>query len=409
MAYGQVVAAALPELEELWNEISMLVSAHTALATGVGKDEGADGEEEAVHAEKQTDRCTREDKAFSTEHVQKETDLQAQKLAALLRIQHMHSVQNEFKEAALEQQQKILALEVELHELADALKTSDVALETVREERDVLGDEMAFLHARLLRLERDKVDLCADAEETSIKHSIAISDLADLIHRVRHAHSTSYEASRVDVDGRGGDVESLKQLCTTLVQEMKQRLSGDHVATLDRTRFDIIMSKNMEMVTWLLQQGQTSGFVEQDLREIHEWREDLGAASALVERTVEELLGEWQRVRAHECAQVLKRRQRTLQVLLARLDGSTAPRHKVKALKATISEFLSVDGGVHSPSKSHRNAKALRYLDHVDCVWEFSNFAHRACIRPQIFQNVLCIDFITGISCTLLADRHDNL
>ena len=54
---------------------------------------------------------------------------------------------------------------MQLHELGNALKASDIALERVRGERDVLGDEMALLQTRMRMLEKDEMERIAEVEE----------------------------------------------------------------------------------------------------------------------------------------------------------------------------------------------------------------------------------------------------
>ena len=139
------------------------------------------------------------------------------------------------------------------------------------------------------------------AEEASLRMSIEISDLLELIHREAPwvtrstAHLTVADDSRdsnsLDYPARD-DMARLARLCKTLICsqiQMQQRLSENHVATLDSTRFDTLVTESKDVVKFLSLQGPSAGFVEADLREIQELREALAEAEAMVVETLGEM------------------------------------------------------------------------------------------------------------------------
>ena len=295
----------------------------------------------------QTELCSRRDKAVATELQDYE----------LQRLQDMQEMQDELKSTVIREQEAIVALQIQLQELSGEIDTSNAALEVMKEERDVLGDEVAFLQAKLLRLERDRLsrerELVAEAEEHNIRMSIEISDLIAMIHQgapwlMASMHDWRYSDLLEDREHEYG-MESLQNLCKRLVHELQ-----DQLVDLDRRDFDVLLSKSKDMIMWLSQQGTAAGFVEIDMREINGLQTDLSEAAATVNSTMEKLQDEWVRVRERETAYVLKRRQRVLQVLCGRLDGSSAPRHKVKKLKGAIGRFLADSGSIPTDVASRR-------------------------------------------------------
>ena len=378
--------SSLPELEELWTEIErtlsrLLPSTCDAFTQtlGVGDavanvesnevidaqgwprglvgeyDLATLGAKQRVDVLTQTEFPSNQSKAVGTEQLELEmtTAVSHGQVEALSLLQEMQECA-ELERVSIEQQQRILALEVQLHELGDALKASDVALERVRGERDVLGDEMALLQTKIRMLEQDEMERNAEVEEERIQQSLEIADLIEMIYR----HAPWVTRSKLSVKSGSNDTESLKNLCTMLIEDIKQWRSNCAAAMLDRTRFDSLVSESEGMAKFLCEQGPSAGFVETDLREIQNWEADTSHAASNVDRIMTELLTTWQHVGARECSNVIKRRQRTLNLLLERLGGSTAPRYKVKALKAALTQFLEVDGVKGSePTRSHASLR----------------------------------------------------
>lgn len=365
-ACGQADMSSLPELEELWTEIERTcshlrasicdamtqtlavgdaVAIERELSSGTTlcspstrmpfeHDWASINKSQSVDVMTQTEASNSESKAVATELVAPETTNA---------VSHEHE---ECERVSIEQQ-RILALEVQLHELGEALKASDMVLEKVREERDVLGDEVTFFQT--LALEKDAIERDAEAEEEArIQQSLEISDLIEMIYR----KAPWVTCSKLNVKGGSSEMESLRNLCTLFLEDIKQWRSNCDTAMLDRTRFESLVSESEGMINFLCEQGPSAGFVETDLREIQNWKADISEAAANVERIMMELLTTWKHVGAHECANIIKRRQRTLHLLLERLGGSPAPRHKVKALKTALTQFLEAEGVRKSESTS---------------------------------------------------------
>jgi hypothetical protein len=367
-AFGQADMSSLPELEELWTEIERTCSRLRAstcdaltqtLAVGDAvaierelssgttlcspstripfeHDWASINKSQSVDVATQTEASSSESKAVATELVAPETTnaVSHEHGAALSLLYKMQDC-----ERVSIEQQKILALEVQLLELGEALKASDMVLEKVREERDLLGDEVNFFQT--LALEKEAMERDAEAEEeVRIQQSLEISDLIEMIYR----KAPWVTRSKLNVKGGSSEMESLRNLCTLFLEDIKQWRSNCDAAMLDRTRFESLVSESEGMINFLYEQGPSAGFVETDLREIQNWKADISEAASNVERIMMELLTTWKHVGAHECANIIKRRQRTLHLLLERLGGSPAPRHKVKALKTALTQFLEAEG-----------------------------------------------------------------
>ena len=342
----------LPELQELWQEIFLESQCreHNVLSND---------------AVLQTSPCSMRDMAVCTQDSEsglplvsfsgKDMDsrkedcwspLRPDHLEALAHLESMREAKERFEQQAMERGDQLACLEVELQEVAASLKASELDSELLREERDVVSDELAVLQASIVRLERDKLASHADVEETSNESLIEILDLVDLIRR-----DAPWIEHHALVDVQEPDRWRGKATLRTLVQALLQESSQTrHRATvLDRTRFDSLLAESEEMASFLTNQGPAGGFVEADLKEVAILQADLAEASSRVQDSAQQILAEWHRVQARECSHLLKRRQRSLQLLSMRLDGSTAPRHKLKALRSIIATLLRTDQGrLHS-------------------------------------------------------------
>ena len=175
-----------------------------------------------------------------------------------------------------------------------------------------------------------------------VSAAIEILDLVDLIRRDAPwiEHHALIDVQEPD---RWREKATLRPLVQALLQESSQ--TRPRATVLDRTRFDSLLAESEEMASFLTIQGPSGGFVEADLKEVAMLEADLAEASSRVQDSAQQMLAEWHRMQARECGHLLKRRQRSLQLLSMRLDGSTAPRHKLKALRSIIATLLRTDQG----------------------------------------------------------------
>jgi len=380
----------LPELQELWQEILLQSSqsqkckdavvqtaspsvrdmegvvatlAVPASTDGAGNGSRMDAEMAACQ------HCSNDE----TDHSQNArlSDPCRDHLEALTRLEDMQEVLRQHEREAVEREERLAALELQLREIASALNSSGLESEVLREERDIVSDELAVLQARMIRIEEDNLVNHARAEEANLRNVTKISDLVNLIKReapwLQHG---GLEAAQITQDRSDGDVntEALRSLVLMLLQEITNQ-THEPGTLLDRNLFDELLAESMEIAAFLKNQGPSAGFVEADLREISVLETDLVEASARVDENVQRILSDWNRFQARECDLLQKRRQRSLQLLSMRLDGSTAPRHKLKALRSSICALLA-DGGKLNRSVS--SASRVEVLHPSPTSWASS-------------------------------------
>ena len=206
------------------------------------------------------------------------------------RIQGMQMVQDQLETAARLGQEKMLALEAQVHQLQAELQMSKGDLQKAEEQRNVLADE----------------------------HAVLSEVLAEMHDKVQQHEKGLLEVSPFS-------------------EEASVRTESD----LDRSEFDIVVSQTQEFLAWVLQQGPSVGFGEIDVKEIRGLNADLAESCNVVDDTASMLLADWQRIRDGQQESLFKRRHRVLLTVVGRLDGSTAPRHNVRKLKTAINQFLA--------------------------------------------------------------------
>jgi hypothetical protein len=276
------------ELKELWKEISELASVHFRTkceATTQTPKPALNTQDKTVSASVPTDRavgfteesaftgmnqqdCSQERQVTGSCYISEQTayimrleeeavkngeqvaeikaDLEsAYKQIAQLKLQNKELLAADAKlkrEDSMNAQKKFFALEIQLQELGAALKASDDELESVKEERDVLGDEIARLQSRMVQLQRNKRGKYV-VEEASTRNSIEISDLIELIHAEAPWATCGQPACNLMLQETEDDLERLKNIFSILISEIKQtskQLQSFNTFTLEHGRFDML-------------------------------------------------------------------------------------------------------------------------------------------------------------------------
>jgi hypothetical protein len=287
----QVHMTSVSELKELWKEISELASVHLrakceamtqtpkpalnmqdkTVSASVPMDRAVGFTEESACTEMNEQDCSKErqdtDSCYISEQtayimrleeeaVKKEeqvaeikADLEsAYKQIAQLKLHNKELLAADAKlrrEDSMNAQKKFFVLEMQLQELGAALKARDDELESIKEERDVLGDEIARLQSRMVKLQRDKIEKYVVVEEASTRNSIEISDLIELIHSEAPWATCRQPACNLTLQETEDDLERLKNIFSILISEIKQtskQLQSFNTFTLEHGRFDLLGS-----------------------------------------------------------------------------------------------------------------------------------------------------------------------